>query len=394
MPPSPEGQIQFLVRLQWLLAEGQFIATDKYALPLALADISVEHGDDSGAPLTVPTSTIAEKFIQLYWRHASRTSGASKQSCVRSRTWPGACYDCIQGAGELLLRRSIMQWNPGGTSSDIEDRRGESGGGGLGLGGGGFGGIHLGIGGMLVLLILSFIFKVNLLSLFTGSTQAPATRPYTGETYHSGGEQREVQFVSFVLDDVQNTWARILPQAGRNYRHTKLVLFRDYTNSSCGTAQSTTGPFYCPEDEKVYIDLGFYDELKSRFGAPGEFAQAYVLAHEIGHHVQHLLGVDHEVSRLQRPAETRRQSVKLELQADCLAGVWGHSTEERHLIDQSDVDAGLNAAAAVGDDRLQRMATGHVSRESFTHGSSAQRREAFRRGLDSGQLAACNSTDQ
>ena len=289
-----------------------------------------------------------------------------------------------------------MRWSPGGESSDIEDRRGESGGGGFGFGGGGFGGAHIGIGGVLVLLVLSFIFKVNLLSLFTGGAPAPATRSYTGDADRSDGDQREVQFVSFVLDDVQNTWARLLPQAGTSYRHTKLVLFRDYTQSGCGTAESATGPFYCPEDEKVYIDLGFYDELKSRFGAPGEFAQAYVLAHEIGHHVQHLLGIEQEVSRSQRrdPSQKNSLSVRLELQADCLAGVWGHSTEERNLIDQSDIDAGLRAAASVGDDRLQRMATGHISPESFTHGSSAQRSDAFRRGLESGQLGACTSAGQ
>ncbi len=285
-----------------------------------------------------------------------------------------------------------MRWTPGGTSSDIEDRR-SGGGGGFGFGGGGFGGMHIGIGGFVILLILSLVFKVNLLSIFTGGgSPAPTpTRQYQGDADRSAGEQREVQFVSFVLDDVQNTWARVLPQAGTDYRHTKLVLFRDYTQSGCGTAQSATGPFYCPQDEKVYIDLGFYDELQTRFGAPGEFAQAYVLAHEIGHHVQHLLGIEQQISRLQHrnPAEQNPLSVKLELQADCLAGVWGHSTEERKLIDQSDVDSGLRAAAAVGDDRLQRMASGHVSPETFTHGSSAQRREAFQRGLDSGKISAC-----
>lgn len=288
-----------------------------------------------------------------------------------------------------------MRWTPGGISSDIEDRRGQSGGGGFGFGGGGFGGLHIGLGGILLLVIVSLVFKVNLLSLFTGAGAGPATAPpsYTGEADRTAGEQTEVQFVSFVLDDVQNTWARILPAAGTPYRHTKLVLFRDYTESGCGTAQSATGPFYCPQDEKVYIDLGFYDELKNRFGAPGEFAQAYVLAHEIGHHVQHLLGIEQQISGLQRadPSERNPLSVKLELQADCLAGIWGHSTEQRNLIDQADINAGLNAAAAVGDDRLQRMATGHVSPESFTHGSSAQRQEAFRRGLDSGQLSACVS---
>ncbi len=289
-----------------------------------------------------------------------------------------------------------MRWTPGGTSSDIEDRRDE-GGGGFGFGGGGFGGfggIHLGIGGFLVLLVLSFVFKTNLFSVFTGGAPTQVVRPATGEADRDAGEQREVQFVSFVLDDVQNTWARVLPgQTGKEYHHAKLVLFRDYTQSGCGTAQSATGPFYCPEDEKVYIDLSFYNELSRRFGAPGEFAQAYVLAHEIGHHVQHLLGIEQRISRLQRqdPAERNPLSVKLELQADCLAGVWGYSTRQRNLIDQSDIAAGLRAAAAVGDDRLQRMATGHISPESFTHGTSEQRMASFKSGLDSGQVSTCTS---
>jgi uncharacterized protein len=284
-----------------------------------------------------------------------------------------------------------MQWTPGGVSRDVEDRRNEGGGGGgFGFGGGGFGGIHIGIGGLLVLLVLSFVFKVNLIGLFTGGA-VTAPQQAVGDANRPESGDREVQFVSFVLDDVQNTWARILPNSGTSYRHAKLVLFRDYTQSGCGTAQSATGPFYCPQDEKVYIDLSFFDELQSRFGAPGEFAQAYVIAHEIGHHVQHLLGIEQRISRLERsdPAERNPLSVKLELQADCLAGVWGHSTEERKLVDQADVDAGLRAAAAVGDDRLQRMATGHVSPESFTHGSSAERREAFGKGLQSGQVTGC-----
>jgi hypothetical protein len=203
-----------------------------------------------------------------------------------------------------------------------------------------------------------------------------------------------VQFVSFVLDDVQQTWDKMLPQqANVPYRHAKLVLFRDYTDSGCGAAQSATGPFYCPEDEKVYIDLSFFDELRSRFGAPGEFAQAYVIAHEIGHHVQKLLGIEGKVQNLRRrdPSEANPLSVRLELQADCFAGVWGHSTEQRRIVDDADVRAGLQAAAAVGDDRLQRMATGHVSPESFTHGSSEQRMRWFQSGLDSGQISACNT---
>lgn len=253
--------------------------------------------------------------------------------------------------------------------------------------------MHLGIGGFLLLLILSFVFHVNLFNVGSSSPQA-TTRPAVGEADRTQGEQREVQFVSFILDDVQQTWDRLLPQvANVPYHHAKLVLFRDYTGSGCGTAQSATGPFYCPQDEKVYIDLGFFKELSDRFGAPGEFAQAYVLAHEIGHHVQKLTGVEQRVRRLQRsdPSEVNPLSVKLELQADCLAGVWGHSTAQRSMIDEADVSAGLAAAAAVGDDRLQRMSTGHVSPESFTHGSSAQRTQSFRRGLESGQVSACDT---
>jgi predicted metalloprotease len=200
--------------------------------------------------------------------------------------------------------------------------------------------------------------------------------------------------VSFVLDDVQHTWEKLLPeQAHVPYRHAKLVLFRNSIRSACGMAESATGPFYCPGDEKVYLDLGFYDELKNRFGAPGEFAQAYVLAHEIGHHVQKILGIESKVRRLQQqhPNEVNPLSVRVELQADCFAGVWAHTTEQRNIIDKSDVAAGLNAAAAVGDDRLQKMATGYVSPENFTHGSSASRQKWFSAGLDSGNISACNT---
>ena len=230
-----------------------------------------------------------------------------------------------------------MRWTPGGTSGDIEDRRDDSGGGGFGFGGG---------GGWVV------------------------------------------------LDDVQHTWEQLLPkQAGKPYRHAKLVLFRDSIDSACGMAQSATGPFYCPVDEKVYLDLSFFQELKDRFGAPGQFAQAYVVAHEIGHHVQKILGIEQRVSSLQQrdPRERNPMSVRLELQADCLAGVWGHSTEQRNIIDKSDVAAGLHAAAAIGDDRLQRMATGHVNPDSFTHGSSSERVEWFRRGMDQGTVSACDT---
>jgi uncharacterized protein len=205
-----------------------------------------------------------------------------------------------------------------------------------------------------------------------------------------------VQFVSFVLDDTQKTWDQILPQqAGMPYRHAKLVLFRNYTQSGCGGAESATGPFYCPGDEKVYIDLGFYDELKQRFGAPGEFAQAYVLAHEIGHHVQKIIGVESKVRQMQQGNRQLQNalSVKMELQADCLAGVWAHSTQQRDLLEQGDVESALGAAAAVGDDRLQKMSAGHVSPDSFTHGSSAQRMQWFQNGFRSGSIASCNTFD-
>jgi predicted metalloprotease len=288
-----------------------------------------------------------------------------------------------------------MRWTPGGDRSDVEDRRGESYGGGFNVGG--IRGVHLGIGGTLLLIVLSYLLHVNLFSLLSGGGDSYASRstdrPITGPATTSPAESQLTEFVVFVLNDVQHTWEQVLPEAGTPYRHTKLVLFRDLTDSACGTAQSATGPFYCPGDEKVYIDLGFFQELRDRFGAPGEFAQAYVLAHEIGHHVQKLLGIEGQVRRLSRgdPSQAKPLSVRLELQADCFAGIWGHSTGQRDLIDQSDVASGLQAAAAVGDDRLQRMATGRVSPESFTHGSSAQRMDWFHRGLESGDISSCDT---
>lgn len=283
-----------------------------------------------------------------------------------------------------------MQWEPGGISSDIEDDRGSSGGG-FGFGGGGFGGFHIGCGGAIVLIILSLLFHRNFFALLSGGG-GPAPQRIQRPVQESPQEHREVQFVSFVLDDVQKTWDKTLPQ----YHHAKLVLFRDSIDSACGFAQSATGPFYCPEDEKVYIDLGFYDELRQRFGAPGEFAQAYVIAHEIGHHVQKILGTEQRAHALMERSSSRAKqiSVRLELQADCYAGIWGHSTQQRGMIDNADIEQGLNAAAAIGDDRLQRMAGRAVNPESFTHGSSAQRVEWFRRGLESGQIADCDTFGQ
>ena len=282
-----------------------------------------------------------------------------------------------------------MRWTPGGSSDDVEDRRDDSGGGGFQPGG-----IHLGLGGIVILFILSLIFKRDFLSLVSnGSVGTGATTVSQPDPARDQQEKPLVDFVTFVLDDAQNTWSQILPQQGVPYRHAKLVLYRDAYGSACGLAQSATGPFYCPEDEKVYIDLGFYDELKQRFGAPGEFAEAYVLAHELGHHVQKLLGIEGKVraAQQQNPQNANQLSVRLELQADCFAGVWGHSTQQRNLLDPGDVDAGLKAAAAVGDDRLQRMAQGTVNPETFTHGTSAQRTEWFQRGFQDGTIAACNT---
>jgi len=202
-----------------------------------------------------------------------------------------------------------------------------------------------------------------------------------------------VEFVTFVLNDAQATWTKVFAARGGSYRHAKLVLFRDSIDSACGEAQSATGPFYCPSDEKVYIDLGFYDELRERFGAPGQFAEAYVLAHEIGHHVQNLLGIEEKVqaARQSNPGMARRFSQQLELQADCFAGVWAHSTQQRSLLEAGDLDSALGAAAAVGDDRLQKMSTGHINPDTFTHGSSEQRRTWFEHGFDDGTIEACNT---
>lgn len=296
-----------------------------------------------------------------------------------------------RGAGrQRIWQTEGVEWNEGGISTDIEDRRDASGGG----GGFQFGGFHLGCGGIILLGILSLLFHRNLFTLFMGQQgAAPAvqSRPNRAQDQR---EQTEVEFVSFVLDDVQRTWTQILPQqANVPYHHAKLVLFRDAYPSACGMAQDAIGPFYCPEDEKVYLDLSFFEELRQRFHAPGEFAQAYVIAHELGHHVQKLLGIEPRVQRLReaRPAQANALSVRLELQADCFAGIWGHTTEQRNIVNQSDVQDALNAAAAVGDDRLQRMATGRVSPETFTHGSSAERTQWFERGFQNGDLQACDT---
>jgi uncharacterized protein len=286
-----------------------------------------------------------------------------------------------------------MRWTPGGSSDDIEDRR-DSGGSSGGRGGGG---TKLGLGGLLVLGVLSLVFKTDLISPFLGV--AGPSSPGAGSTPNpakTASEEKLKEFVTFVLNDNQDTWTRLLAEEGAQYRRAKLVLFRDVVDSACGSAESATGPFYCPGDQKVYIDLGFYDELRERFGAPGDFAQAYVLSHEIGHHVQNLLGIEKKMRAAQRqnPRLEKALSVRMELQADCFAGVWGHSTQQRNLLEANDVQEGLGAAASVGDDRIQKAATGRVSPESFTHGSSAQRMEWFQRGYNSGRIQDCNTFAQ
>jgi uncharacterized protein len=224
------------------------------------------------------------------------------------------------------------------------------------------------------------------------SDASDSTRLHGGESAPGAAgdpESKDVHFVSFVLDDVQATWERTLPEeAHRPYRHAKLVLYTDATPTGCGEGQASTGPFYCPTDERVYLDVGFFRELKGKLGARGEFAEAYVIAHEVGHHVQKILGIE---GRASNTRGATGGSVRLELQADCFAGIWAHSTAQRNLLEAGDIQSALGAAAAVGDDRLQRMATGTVSPESWTHGSSAERQRWFQRGYDTGTIAACDT---
>jgi uncharacterized protein len=272
-----------------------------------------------------------------------------------------------------------MRWRRGGRSEDVEDRRAE---GGIGRG------APIGIGGVLLLLALSYVFGQDLVTPVLENAPA-VSAPESGPAQSSPEEEEQVQFVSFVLDDLQQTWSRLLP----GYQKTRLVLFRGAIQSACGFAQAAMGPFYCPLDRKVYIDLAFYDDLRRRFGAPGDFAQAYVIAHEVGHHIQKLTGIEEQVRRAQRqsPQRANQLSVRLELQADCLAGVWGHSTSRRDILEEGDVEEGLRAAAAIGDDRIQRQTTGRVVPDAFTHGSSAQRVAWFRRGLEQGDPNGCDT---
>ena len=241
-----------------------------------------------------------------------------------------------------------------------------------------------GIGGLIVLALV-LLFSTGVLGRGGGSPAGPEGRADT--------TSRQYQFVKFIAGDVQDRWTQAFRDQGRPYERAKLVLFEDGTQTGCGTASSQTGPFYCPVDHKVYLDLGFFRELESRFGAPGDFAQAYVIAHEFGHHVQNLTGIMKDVQKEQQshPDKANELSIRLELQADCLAGVWGNSAAEQDLLDPGDLEEGLRAAAAVGDDRIQKESTGRIDRESWTHGSSEQRVKWFRRGFDNGDTQACNT---
>ena len=283
-----------------------------------------------------------------------------------------------------------MRWTPGGPSKNLDDLRGQTGGGRM------IGGRGMGIGGALIALVLSLVFGINIFDSGGGGAPVPQqTAP--GEAQQpvasTPEEDKRIQFVSFVLDDVQQTWTQLLPKEGEQYKDARLAVFRDGVQTACGDAPAAVGPFYCPLDQRVYLDVSFFDELAQRFGAPGDFAQAYVIAHELGHHVQHLLGIEQRVRQLQesRPGSANQLSVALELQADCFAGVWANSTSQRKLLQEGDVEEALGAASAVGDDRIQAQQTGRIRPDTFTHGSAAQRAQWFRRGMESGNPNSCDT---
>lgn len=294
-----------------------------------------------------------------------------------------------------------MKWEGNRQSDNVEDRR--SGGSGGGSGGGLVGllgallGSRLGLGTIVVVMLGGWALGVNpltLLSLLSGGgapsaqvSQAPAQRP--------PADDHMAQFVSTILADTEDVWKEVFVQGGATYREPKLVLFRGSTPTACGQGQSAMGPFYCPGDQKVYIDLGFYETLKTQLGAPGDFAQAYVIAHEVGHHVQNLLGISNKVEQMRSrasAAESNALSVRLELQADCFAGVWAnHANKARQLLEQGDLEEAINAAAKIGDDALQQSRGRAAVPESFTHGSSAQRQRWFANGINNGSVKACDT---
>ena len=284
-----------------------------------------------------------------------------------------------------------MKWQSGRRSDNVEDRRGIS---------VGRGGASLGCGGLILVIVISMIFGKDpreLLQLLE-QTQGPSASvesPVPGGAPGAPHNDELRDFVSVVLADTEDTWTPIFQSMGNTYQAPVLVLFTDAVESACGYTTAATGPFYCPADSKVYIDLGFYRDLRDRFGAPGDFAQAYVIAHEVGHHVQNQLGISSQVQRLEQQSSERDAnalSVRLELQADCFAGVWAnHANSQRQMLEQGDVEEGLNAAAAIGDDRMQKSAGQRVSPDSWTHGSSEQRVQWFSTGMRSGNISDCDT---
>ena len=275
-------------------------------------------------------------------------------------------------------------------SDNVEDRRGAGGRRGVGVGGG------VGIGTVILALAASYFLGIDpsvLLGLFSGGDMALAPQSVPASKPPAGDEM--ARFVSKVLADTEDTWRGIFRKSGQQYRDPKLVLFTGATPTACGTGQTAMGPFYCPEDQKVYIDLAFYQDLKNRFQAPGDFAQAYVIAHEVGHHVQHLLGIADKVQAARSrasEAQANALSVRLELQADCLAGIWAHHADRaRNVLEAGDIEEALAAASAIGDDRIQERSRGYAVPETFTHGTSAQRIRWFKRGIESGDLKQCNT---
>ena len=279
-----------------------------------------------------------------------------------------------------------MRWEGREESGNVEDRRGMGGGGmrmGLPVGGG--------IGGVVLLLLYSALTGQNPLDLISTGSDSGYSEP--GPAGPPATDQ-QTRFMRVVLKDTEDTWTTIFRSNGQRYEVPTLVLFSGETDTACGLGESAMGPFYCPGDRKVYLDTSFFEELSRRFGAPGDFAQAYVIAHEIGHHVQNLLGLSDRVQSARQRAsrgEANALSVRLELQADCYAGVWGHYAAQHNLLDPGDAEEGLRAAAAIGDDRLQRQTQGRVVPESFTHGSSEQRVSWLKRGLESGQIQSCDT---
>ena len=276
-----------------------------------------------------------------------------------------------------------MRWRTGRESDNVEDRRGLRAA--STIAGGGI--------GTIVLVLLAIFFGVDPSTLLP--SKAPGDAPSRPSASAPPGQDDARKFVSVVLADTEDTWRDLFRRMGGKYRDPKLVLFTGAVQSACGFARSAVGPFYCPADQKVYIDLSFYQELKNRFHAPGDFAQAYVIAHEIGHHVQNLLGISDKVESLRAragEAEANALSVRLELQADCFAGVWAyHANQARQILESGDIEEGMNAASAIGDDRLQLQAKGYVAPDSFTHGSSAQRVRWFKRGVTRGDLRQCDT---